>query len=456
MRTTAIWSSTRSLLRTLSAVAPSKVSAQSPPWSRNALPCATSAELAPSARRTPRRTPAAACGAGGPTAASTAAAVGVRRLLGRPQRVQRLEVGDGGRAVGSWMVTPQGYGVHPLGPRRRRHPVRSRGVVRRARLRGHEHLAADVSWRPPSAARSPSPLEEVDPPGSRAARGARRGARERGQPGRREGVPRPGGPLRSCRSCSASRRAGVVAAIGEGAADDQGALAVGDEVIVVPDPWAPTPPTSWCRTRHPHPQAGRARAGPRPPACCWPAPPPSTRWRRPAYGEGDTVLVHGASGGVGLYAVQLARLRGARVIATAGERNHDLLRELGAEPVVVRRRAARPGACARPRRRGRRPRPDRQRRGHGRLAGPGRTATGSRRSPTSRAVRGGRQAARRRSRCGAGDELRAAARPELARLAGTGAAAGCSWRRRTPSTSAADAHRQIATGHTTGKIALLP
>ena len=33
-------------------------------------------------------------------------------------------------------------------------------------------------------------------------------------------------------------------------------------------------------------------------------------------------------------AVQLARLRGARVVATAGERNHDLLRELGAEPVA--------------------------------------------------------------------------------------------------------------------------
>jgi NADPH2:quinone reductase len=50
-------------------------------------------------------------------------------------------------------------------------------------------------------------------------------------------------------------------------------------------------------------------------------------------GEGDTVLVHGGSGGVGLFAVQLAALRGARVIATAGESSHDLLRELGAEPV---------------------------------------------------------------------------------------------------------------------------
>ncbi|MEE1941910.1 NADP-dependent oxidoreductase [Streptomyces sp. TRM 70361] len=51
-------------------------------------------------------------------------------------------------------------------------------------------------------------------------------------------------------------------------------------------------------------------------------------------GEGDTVLVHAASGGVGSFAVQLAAARGARVIGTAGQRNHGYLRELGAEPVV--------------------------------------------------------------------------------------------------------------------------
>jgi NADPH2:quinone reductase len=51
-------------------------------------------------------------------------------------------------------------------------------------------------------------------------------------------------------------------------------------------------------------------------------------------GEGDTVLVHGASGGVGLMVVQLAGLRGARVIATASEHRHGLLEQLGAEPVV--------------------------------------------------------------------------------------------------------------------------
>jgi NADPH:quinone reductase-like Zn-dependent oxidoreductase len=49
---------------------------------------------------------------------------------------------------------------------------------------------------------------------------------------------------------------------------------------------------------------------------------------------GETVLVHGASGGVGLFAVQLAVARGATVIATAGAGRHDLLRELGAIPVA--------------------------------------------------------------------------------------------------------------------------
>ena len=49
---------------------------------------------------------------------------------------------------------------------------------------------------------------------------------------------------------------------------------------------------------------------------------------------GDTVLVHAAAGGVGSMAVQIAVALGARVIGTTGERNHDYLRGLGAEPVV--------------------------------------------------------------------------------------------------------------------------
>jgi NADPH:quinone reductase-like Zn-dependent oxidoreductase len=48
---------------------------------------------------------------------------------------------------------------------------------------------------------------------------------------------------------------------------------------------------------------------------------------------GDVVLVHGASGGVGTLAVQLARLAGARVLGTTSDRNADLVRRLGAEPV---------------------------------------------------------------------------------------------------------------------------
>lgn len=53
-----------------------------------------------------------------------------------------------------------------------------------------------------------------------------------------------------------------------------------------------------------------------------------------AVGEGDVVLVHGAAGGVGQAAVQLALLRGARVIGTAGPRSHELVRSLGAGPVA--------------------------------------------------------------------------------------------------------------------------
>ncbi|MCA1717078.1 MAG: NADP-dependent oxidoreductase, partial [Actinobacteria bacterium] len=50
--------------------------------------------------------------------------------------------------------------------------------------------------------------------------------------------------------------------------------------------------------------------------------------------QGDTVLIHGAAGGVGTVAVQVAVARGATVIGTASEPNHDYLRELGATPVL--------------------------------------------------------------------------------------------------------------------------
>ncbi|MGY1435689.1 NADP-dependent oxidoreductase [Streptomyces reniochalinae] len=49
---------------------------------------------------------------------------------------------------------------------------------------------------------------------------------------------------------------------------------------------------------------------------------------------GDTVLIGGAAGGVGIFAVQLAKLAGARVLGTASEGTFGFLRGLGVEPVA--------------------------------------------------------------------------------------------------------------------------
>ena len=50
--------------------------------------------------------------------------------------------------------------------------------------------------------------------------------------------------------------------------------------------------------------------------------------------SGDTVLIGGAAGGVGVFAVQLAKLAGATVIGTAAEGTFEFLRQLGAQPVT--------------------------------------------------------------------------------------------------------------------------
>ena len=50
--------------------------------------------------------------------------------------------------------------------------------------------------------------------------------------------------------------------------------------------------------------------------------------------RGDRVLIHAASGGVGHFAVQIAKHLGAHVIGTASPGNHDALRELGADEVL--------------------------------------------------------------------------------------------------------------------------
>jgi len=63
-----------------------------------------------------------------------------------------------------------------------------------------------------------------------------------------------------------------------------------------------------------------------------------TSWQglveRAGLAAGQRVLIHGAAGGVGTFAVQLARWRGARVTATASAANLDFVRSLGADEVI--------------------------------------------------------------------------------------------------------------------------
>ena len=50
--------------------------------------------------------------------------------------------------------------------------------------------------------------------------------------------------------------------------------------------------------------------------------------------SGQTVLIHGGSGGVGSFAIQIAKALGARVLATASTANQDLLKQLGADVAI--------------------------------------------------------------------------------------------------------------------------
>lgn len=170
---------------------------------------------------------------------------------------------------------------------------------------------------------------------------------------------------------------------------------------------------------------------------------------------GETVLVHGGSGGVGLFAVQLAAARGASVIATASPARHDLLRELGAHPVAYgegladRVRAAAPGGVdaaidlvgtdeavdvslelvA-----------DRQR-----IAT---IAAFGRAHEAGIKLLGGGPGA------DPGNDIRAAAREQLTAVAADGSLR-IVVAKTYPLEQAADAHREIMTGHTTGKIVLV-
>jgi NADPH:quinone reductase-like Zn-dependent oxidoreductase len=173
-------------------------------------------------------------------------------------------------------------------------------------------------------------------------------------------------------------------------------------------------------------------------------------------GAGDTVLVHGAAGGVGLMVIQLATARGAAVIGTARPARHDLLREFGAIPVTY-------GAGLADRVRDAVP--------HGVTAALDLVGTDEavdvsvalvadrKRIATIAAPRRGLELGMRvlggAPGADPGTEIREAARIELATLAGQGrirVLVAQSF----PLENAADAHRLSMGGHVAGKIALIP
>ncbi|MDP0397491.1 NADP-dependent oxidoreductase [Tsukamurella strandjordii] len=129
-----------------------------------------------------------------------------------------------------------------------------------------------------------------------------------------------------------SEGAGIVTAVGADAVGPRGPIAVGDEVVVY-------------RGAGTYASAAIEPAGavlPKPVELGWEdaagllltGATAYDALLRTAVHEGDTVVIHGAAGGVGFLAVQLARLRGATVIGTAREQSHDFLRGLGAIPVA--------------------------------------------------------------------------------------------------------------------------
>lgn len=172
--------------------------------------------------------------------------------------------------------------------------------------------------------------------------------------------------------------------------------------------------------------------------------------------SGDTVLLHGGAGGVGLVLIQLAVSRGASVIATASEGHHDDLRALGAIPVTYGEGLA-----------------DRVRA----LAPDGVDAAidaigtdeavqvsielvGDRARRVSIAAFGVQDSDQVQLIGGGpgadpGTEVRNAARPDLLRWAGDGTLV-VQVAQTFPLAQAADAHRLGMKGHTSGKIVLIP
>lgn len=248
--------------------------------------------------------------------------------------------------------------------------------------------------------------------------------------------------------------AGVVTAVGPDAAGPAGPIAVGDEVIayrasgayaaeLVAPAQALVPKAAaldWAQA------AGLMLTG----ATAWHA------LTATGVHEGDTVLIHGGAGGVGVMAVQLAVARGATVVATASPPRHDFLRELGAVPVAYGPGLAERAAAAAPG--GFDAALD--------LVGTDEAVDVSLELVADRARIATIAAFARGPQAGLkvlggapgadpGTEIRDAARLELARLAQAGTlrvyVTGTY-----PLAEAAAAHRAIRDGHTAGKIALIP
>lgn len=126
--------------------------------------------------------------------------------------------------------------------------------------------------------------------------------------------------------------AGVVTAVGPGAEGPAGPIAVGDEVVAYPAPGALAEEIT----------VAASGVVPKPAGVSWEVAGSVLAVGATAVhtlevarvGAGDTVVVHGASGGVGSIVTQLAVARGATVIATASEGHHATLRDHGAVPIA--------------------------------------------------------------------------------------------------------------------------
>jgi NADPH:quinone reductase-like Zn-dependent oxidoreductase len=125
---------------------------------------------------------------------------------------------------------------------------------------------------------------------------------------------------------------GVVEALGEGVTG----VSVGDEVYGLNDWFGDGAMAEYCLVRATD-VAGKPKVLTHAQAACVPIA-ALTAWQglieRAGLSSGESVLIHGAAGAVGVFAIQLAKWRGARIFATASSANSDFVRELGADEVI--------------------------------------------------------------------------------------------------------------------------